>query len=145
LKRKGIFTQNYCSECNKKIRVLNTYHHPISRGESYVCSDCWDNLNESETKYSKFISNSISKKHGGCTCYVLIKTFTNKEKFVYNELSKIQNILEINHLLGSYDIIIKMKLNDISKLDNLVTYKIRQIDGIKKTMTLTGAQSLKAI
>ena len=53
--------------------------------------------------------------------------------------------MEINHLLGSYDIIIKMKLKDISKLNYLVSYNIRKIDGIKHTMTLTGAKSLKAI
>ena len=53
--------------------------------------------------------------------------------------------MEINHLLGSYDIIIKLKIENISKLDDLVTNKIRQINGIRKTMTLTVTPSLKGI
>jgi DNA-binding Lrp family transcriptional regulator len=56
-----------------------------------------------------------------------------------------KKIEEINHLLGGYDIIIKLKIEDISKLDDFVTGKIRQINGIKKTTTLTGAHSLKGI
>jgi hypothetical protein len=33
----------------------------------------------------------------------------------------------------------------MSKLDDLVTNQIRKINGIKKTMTLTGTNSLKGI
>ena len=102
------------------------------RGNNFVCGDCWNKISNSETKYSRFISNSISKELGGCTCFVLIKTLTGKEKFVYNKLCEMQKIIEINHLLGSYDIIVKLKIENISKLDDLVTNKIRQINGKKK-------------
>jgi hypothetical protein len=136
---------NFCSECNKKLKFLKTYYHPILGEKNFVCGDCWNEITKSEKKYSRFISNSISKESGGCTCFILIKTMTGKEKFVSNKLSEIPKIIEINHLLGSYDIIIKLKIENISKLDNLVINSIRQINGIKKTITLTGAHSLKDI
>jgi DNA-binding Lrp family transcriptional regulator len=127
------------------MKFLNTYYHPVLKRNNFVCGDCWNKINKTEAKYSKFISNEISKESGGCPCFVLIKTLTGKEKFVSNKLTEIQKIEEINHLLGGYDIIIKLKIEDITKLDDLVTGKIRKINGIKKTMTLTGAHSLKGI
>jgi len=45
--------------------------------------------------------------------------------------------------LGQYDIIIKIKIENPKKLGNFVLNKIRMIEGIKDTRTLTGAFSLR--
>ena len=108
----------------KKIKFLNTYYHPVLRGNNFVCGDCWKKIDDSEIKYSKLISNSISKESGGCTCFILIKTLTGKEKFVYNKISEIPKIIEINHLLGSYDIIIKLKI------ENMLDFLLLNVDEI---------------
>ena len=53
---------------------------------------------------------------------------------IYSEL------LERDPLFGEYDLIAKIEADDFEKLGNLVVNKIRSIDGVIDTKTLTGTK-----
>ena len=72
--------------------------------------------------------------------YVLITTAPAKEHKVYEELKKIPEIKELHPLFGEYDFIIKIESEDLNTIGKVVVDKIRRIDGIIDTKTLTGVE-----
>ena len=74
------------------------------------------------------------------TCYVLLKNKPGKE---YSILKKLENIIEINEIcpiFGEYDFLVKIKVENIASLVKILIKKIRIIDGITDTITLTEAE-----
>jgi DNA-binding Lrp family transcriptional regulator len=74
--------------------------------------------------------------------YVLINAAPAHEHEVYNKLSKIPEIIELQSLFGEYDIIAKIEAEDFEKLGEVVVSKIRSIEGVIDTKTLTGPKVL---
>lgn len=72
--------------------------------------------------------------------FVLISTAPAKEHHVYNELLKIKEIVELHPLFGEYDLIAKVEAKDLEELGKIVVEKIRSIDGVADTKTLTGTK-----
>ncbi len=72
--------------------------------------------------------------------FVLISTAPAKEHKVYNELIKIKEIVELHPLFGEYDLIAKIEATDLDELGRIVVEKIRAIDGVVDTKTLTGTK-----
>ncbi len=70
--------------------------------------------------------------------FVLISTAPGKEHEVYNELKKIPEIIELHPLFGEFDLIAKIETKDFNQLGEIVVEKIRMIDGVIDTKTLTG-------
>lgn len=70
--------------------------------------------------------------------FVLISTAPAKEHDVYNELLKIKEIVELHPLFGEYDLIAKIEASDFNALGQIVVDKIRTINGVIDTKTLTG-------
>ena len=75
--------------------------------------------------------------------FVLINAAPAHEHEVYNKLSKLPEIVELHPLFGEFDLIAKIEAEDFVKLGDIVVNKIRSIDGVIDTKTLTGAESLK--
>ena len=75
--------------------------------------------------------------------FVLINAAPSHEHEVYTKLSKMPEIVELHPLFGEFDIIAKIEAENFEKLGTLVIEKIRSIDGVIDTKTLTGTQSLK--
>ncbi|AGB04440.1 transcriptional regulator [Aciduliprofundum sp. MAR08-339] len=70
--------------------------------------------------------------------FVLISTAPGKEHEVYNELKKIPEIIELHPLFGEFDLIAKLETKDFNQLGEIVVEKIRMIEGVIDTKTLTG-------
>lgn len=70
--------------------------------------------------------------------FVLISTAPAKEHEVYNELLKVKEIVELHPLFGEYDLIAKVEASDFNVLGQVVVDKIRSIQGVIDTKTLTG-------
>jgi len=131
-----------CSECGKKLGVLDGYRHPVDGKKKCVCGKCWDKLEKSEKEYSNFIINSLKRTDTGLICFVLISAAPTYEQKICKKLSNLPEIIEFYPLLGWYDLIAKIKAKDPDELGSLITNNIRTIEGIKNTRTLTGAFSL---
>jgi DNA-binding Lrp family transcriptional regulator len=72
--------------------------------------------------------------------FVLIKAAPGYEHEVYNKLSKVKEINELHPLFGEYDLIAKIKAEDFEKLGQIIINKIRSIEGVIDTKTLTGTK-----
>lgn len=70
--------------------------------------------------------------------FVLISTSPASEHEVYDELLKIPEVVELHPLFGEYDLIAKIETEDFNQLGQIVVEKIRSIDGVVDTKTLTG-------
>jgi len=69
---------------------------------------------------------------------VLMHIIPGHEDEVYNKLSKVPRIIELHPLFGEYDLIVKIEANDFEDIRNIVTNKIKLIEGVSGTETLTG-------
>lgn len=58
----------------------------------------------------------------------------------YNKLLKVEEILELHPLFGEYDLIAKVEVEDFESIGEIVIEKIRSIEGIVDTWTLTGTK-----
>ncbi len=72
--------------------------------------------------------------------FVLIKVAPGKEREVYDKLAGFEEIEELYPLFGEYDLIAKVVVKDFEHLSKVVVEKIRPIDGVIETKTLTGAK-----
>jgi DNA-binding Lrp family transcriptional regulator len=74
------------------------------------------------------------------TGFILISTVPTKEHEVYNELLKVKEIIELHPLFGEYDIMAKVEAKDPDELAQIIINKIRKIEGVTDTKTLTGVR-----
>jgi len=72
--------------------------------------------------------------------FVLISAAPAREHEVYDKLSKVPEIIELHPLFGEYDLIAKIDAEDFEKLGSIVVNKIRSIEGVINTKTLTGTR-----
>ena len=69
--------------------------------------------------------------------FVLMHIAPLHEYEVFNKLSKIPEVIEVYPLFGDYDIIAKIEAEDYDRIGEIVIHKIRTINGITFTSTLT--------
>src|ERR1041385_2337067 len=72
--------------------------------------------------------------------FVLISAAPGKEHEVYNTLLKVSEIVELHPLFGEYDLIAKLEAADFDTLGHVIVNKIRSIEGVVDTKTLTGTK-----
>lgn len=72
--------------------------------------------------------------------FELIHVIPGHECEVYNKLDKVPQIIELHPLFGEYDLIAKIEADDFESLGDIVVNKIRTIEGVIDTKTLTGTK-----
>ncbi len=72
--------------------------------------------------------------------FVLITIVPAREHDVYTKLSKVPEIIVLHPLFGEYDLLAKIEADDFESLGVIVVNKIRSIEGILDTKTLTGTK-----
>lgn len=72
--------------------------------------------------------------------FVLVSAAPGKERDVYNGLLKVSEITELHPLFGEYDLIAKVEAADFDTLGKVVVDKIRSVEGVVDTKTLTGTK-----
>ena len=70
--------------------------------------------------------------------FVLMHVSPLHEYEVFNKLSKLPEVIELNPLFGEYDLIAKIEAEDYESIGEIILQKIKTIEGITDTMTLTG-------
>jgi len=69
--------------------------------------------------------------------YVLMSCKVGSDKSVISVLRSIENVKEVHGTLGLYDIVAKIEADSEEKIKQTITGKIRKVDNIRSTMTLT--------
>ena len=70
--------------------------------------------------------------------FVLIHVSPLHEYEVFNKLSKLKEVIELHPLFGEYDLIAKIEAEDYENIGEIIIHKIKTIEGITDTTTLTG-------
>ena len=68
--------------------------------------------------------------------YVLLKVAPGYERNIVEALKNIPGIEDVNELYGEWDIITKASVKSIEDLDELLSVKMRKIDGVTLTSTM---------
>ena len=68
--------------------------------------------------------------------YVLINAELGVEEAVIKRLNEIPQVKEIYAVYGIYDIITQLEAADNKELKDLISSKIRRIDGVRSTLTM---------
>ena len=69
--------------------------------------------------------------------FVLINCELGSEEHVISELKTFPDIKEVQGTFGAYDIIAEISSESIEKIRETITWKIRKIEKIRSTLTLT--------
>ena len=69
--------------------------------------------------------------------YILVKCNLGAEESVIVELKQLEQVKEVHGTFGAYDIIAKVEADSADKLREAITLKIRKMDNIRSTLTLT--------
>jgi DNA-binding Lrp family transcriptional regulator len=72
--------------------------------------------------------------------FVLMHVSPLHEYEVFNKLSKLKEVIELHPLFGEYDLIAKIEAEDYESIGEIVIHKIKTVEGITDTKTLTGIQ-----
>ena len=72
--------------------------------------------------------------------YVLIKVTPGYERNIVKSLKDLPEIQVINELYGEWDIITRASVERIEDLDDLLSEKIRKIEGVTLTSTMIVAE-----
>ena len=65
----------------------------------------------------------------------MVNTEVGKEDDVFQAIFDLEEVKEIFMVYGVHDLIVVIEANDMDRLRNLITQKIRKIDGVKSTLT----------
>ena len=68
-------------------------------------------------------------------CYVLINVEAGSEEKVLEEVRRVPNVKECHRLYGIYDVIAKVEADSMDGLKEIVTWKIRRLNGVRSTIT----------
>ena len=69
--------------------------------------------------------------------FVLINCELGSEEHLIAELKTLSDVEEVQGTFGAYDIIAKVSSESVEKIRETITWKIRKIDKIRSTLTLT--------
>ena len=69
--------------------------------------------------------------------FVLINCELGSEEQIISELKTFSDIKEVQGTFGAYDIIAIVSSDSIEKIRETITWKIRKIEKIRSTLTLT--------
>jgi len=69
--------------------------------------------------------------------YVLANCELGAEDEVISGLKEIENVKEVHGTFGAYDMIAKVEAETADQLRETITWKIRKMDKIRSTLTLT--------
>ena len=67
--------------------------------------------------------------------YVLMNVELGSEEQVLKEVRKVPNVKECHRVYGVYDMIAKVEADSMDKLKEIVTWKIRKLEGVRSTLT----------
>jgi len=75
------------------------------------------------------------------TAFVLIKSDIGVESDVLKEIRKVEGVEEAYALYGTYDILARVSSQSMDDLKQIVTWRIRKLDGITATLTLMAQET----
>jgi DNA-binding Lrp family transcriptional regulator len=67
--------------------------------------------------------------------YVLLNVELGSEEKVLGEIRKMPHVKECHRIYGVYDMIAKVEADSMDELKEVITWKIRRLEGVRSTLT----------
>ena len=67
--------------------------------------------------------------------YILATCVPGNEKEVIQKIKELSNIVEVNGIMGKYDIFVKIAADDVAKVDSTIG-KIRNVPHVTSTISI---------
>ena len=67
--------------------------------------------------------------------YILAMCVPGNEKEVISKIKDLPNIVEVNGIMGKYDVFVKIRADDVAKVDSTIS-KVRNVAHITGTVTM---------
>jgi DNA-binding Lrp family transcriptional regulator len=74
--------------------------------------------------------------------FIMINADIGREEDLLKQLRSMENVKEAHYVYGLYDIIAKVEAESMVKLKDIVTLKIRKLNDVRSTITMTVAEGL---
>jgi len=74
--------------------------------------------------------------------FILAKVDAGKDRKALSQIKKLKESKRVYPTYGTYDMIIEVKFDTSKELDSFVFDKLRQIEGIRETITLICSEML---
>ena len=68
--------------------------------------------------------------------FVLLNAELGKENKLVKELRAISGIKEVYGVYGVYDVLMEIEADSMETLREIITTKVRKLDGVKSTLTM---------
>jgi DNA-binding Lrp family transcriptional regulator len=68
--------------------------------------------------------------------FVLMNAELGSEDSLVNELKKIDGVKEVYQVYGVYDIVAQVESDTMEKTKEIITWKLRKLNGVKSTLTM---------
>jgi DNA-binding Lrp family transcriptional regulator len=68
-------------------------------------------------------------------CYVLLNVEPGLEEKILNEVRKVPNVKKSHRVYGVYDMIAEVEAGSMDSLKEILTWKIRRLEGVRSTLT----------
>jgi len=73
--------------------------------------------------------------------FVLINCELGSEEQIITELKTFSDVTNVQGTFGAYDIIVEVSSESVEKIRETITWKIRKIEKIRSTLTLSKVES----
>ena len=67
--------------------------------------------------------------------YILVTCMPGNEKDVIKNIKSIPNVIEVNGIMGKYDVFVKITSNDPAQVDSTIS-KVRNVANVTSTITM---------
>ncbi|MDQ3872027.1 MAG: Lrp/AsnC ligand binding domain-containing protein [Thermoproteota archaeon] len=68
--------------------------------------------------------------------FVLMNAELGSEDSLVNELKKLESVKEVYQVYGVYDIVAQVEADTMEKVKEMITWKLRKLNGVKSTLTM---------
>lgn len=68
--------------------------------------------------------------------YVLVNTQIGEARMVRDRMLTIEGVTQAECVYGVYDVVIMVEHENNDKLKQIITEKVRQVDGVRSTLTM---------
>ncbi|MGA7042929.1 MAG: Lrp/AsnC ligand binding domain-containing protein [Nitrososphaeraceae archaeon] len=68
--------------------------------------------------------------------FVLMNAELGSEDSIVGELRRLEGVKEVYQVYGVYDIVAQVESDTMEKVKEIITWKLRKLNGVKSTLTM---------
>ena len=83
------------------------------------------------------ITKNSNDKNKPSKIFILVNCDNGKDDSAFDKIKKIDSVIDVQKTVGVFDLIVTLEVDSINDLKKTLVHKIRTLDDVKYTMTLS--------